>query len=179
MLDVAEKVLCCIVVIFGLFILPVVWFSSINDGVIQTVVYEETNSFVDEVCTHGYISQSSYQRFVNNLNATNLLYNIEITVGHSYTVPDYEYQTKDDGTTSLVIVGTKQSDEFVYTEDILRELFETDGIYKMSKGDSISVHVTNKVDTTGQRVNQTILRIHDSGAKIFAVAGGVIRDADY
>lgn len=177
--NVLSKLFTVIIVIVGMYATTLLCQSSLNDNVTQTAVYFEVNEFVDSVCTHGYVSQSEYSRFISKLNSTGLLYDVEITVGHETVVPVFDTQTQADGSVKQIITGTKSSDTFEYTDQILKTLFETDGIYKMSVGDTITVRVTNKSDTLGQKFRQLVLRVPDTGNLIQATAGGVIRDANF
>ena len=65
------------------------------------------------------------------------------------------------------------------TDEILESVFQTDGIYTLSKGDSISVTVANRDLTLAQRLTIYGLGVADYGTKILVKSGGVVRDESF
>lgn len=170
-MNVIEKAIVLIIAIAVMYIAPTLLKAESQDQITQSVVYQDTSNFVDTVCTEGKITQTEYLKFINELDATGLLYDIKITVGHQTVVPVY----KDDGT----VCSTKSVDIFSYTDEILESVFQTDGIYTLSKGDSISVTVANRDLTLAQRLTIYGLGVADYGTKILVKSGGVVRDESF
>lgn len=170
MLNMLGKILAIFVLIISLFIVPVMNSANSQDDIIQSVAYKETTDFKDKICTQAKITQSSYLEFVNNLNNTGLLYDIEMVVTHSTVVPVYN----DEG----IVVKTKTVEQYTYTDEILKKVYSTDGVFELDKGDTISIIVTNKEQTLGQRLRIAVLHIPDYGDRILITVGGMVRDED-
>lgn len=167
--DIFGKIFALIIVIVALFIVPTVNLANSQDDVLQGIVYEKTNSFVDNICTRGELTQDMYLNFIKELDTTDLLYNVEIVVGHQTIVPIFA----DNGNTPT---GTRSIDKLTYTEEVMKTLYTTEGIYEMSRGDTISVIVSNKEPTMGQQMRTLFLNVPDYTNRIYVNAGGVIRD---
>lgn len=151
-----------------MFIAPLIFYTNSDDDVIQTTVYEQVVDFKNVACTQGKITQAEYLAFVNALDATGLVYDISISVNHQTVVPKFDENN--------TVVGTKSVDVGTYTDEILSKVYETDGVYKMSKGDTISITVSNKTATIGQQMRIAFLHVPDYGNRIMATAGGIVRD---
>lgn len=167
-LEFISKFVGILVAVVIMFISPLVHYTNSVDDVIQTTVYEQVVNFKNVVCTQGKITQSEYLAFVNALDATGLIYDISITVNHQTVVPEFDENN--------AVVGTKNVDVGTYTDEILSKIYETDGVYEMSKGDTISVMVSNKTATIGQQMRIAFLHVPDYGNRITATAGGIVRD---
>lgn len=166
-----NKVLAICLTIIAVFIAPVVIIAQTQDSVLQSSVYSMTDDFVEQAREQGKITQDMYLDFVRSLDATNVLYNIEITHSHSSVVPVFD----DTGAT----VGTDTVENLVYTDEILKSVYETEGVYLMSKGDMLSVRVTNREPTIGQQLRRIVFFLSDSSPVINVMDGGVIRDENY
>ncbi len=165
-----SKVFAVCLTIIALFIAPINIQAQLQDNTLQSTVYAMTDDFVEQVRAQGKITQDMYLEFIQRLDATNLLYDVKITHSHSTVVPVYD----STGTT----IATKTVDNITYTQDILASVYETEGVYLMSKGDMISVSVTNREPTLGQRLRRLLFFVSDSAA-INVRDGGVIRDENY
>ena len=170
-MDALSKVFAVIVTIIAIFIVPVVNLANSHDDIVQPTVYSATTEFVEDVREQGKLTQDMYISFVQKLDDTGLLYDIEMVHSHDTAVPEFD----DAGKT----VGVKEVENLIYTDEILKSVYETNGIYKFNKGDYFSVKVTNKEATLGQQMRRTVFRMSDSGARIVAQHGGVIRDENY
>lgn len=160
------------VIVFCLF--PIYNMTQDHDSVVQQIVYSDVVEFVDEVREQGKITQDAYVAFTSKLDATGLLYDIEIKHAHDTVVPSFDTS----GAVSDVVEGT----DIWYTEQILDALFTehrddgTEGVYLMSKGDRFSVTVKNREATMNQRLKSSLFGVSQGDAAIYAVYGGVIRD---
>lgn len=165
-----SKVFAVCLTIIALFIAPINIQAQLQDNTLQSTVYAMTDDFVEQVRAQGKITQDMYLEFIQRLDATNLLYDVEITHSHSTVVPVYD--------STGATIATKTVDNITYTQDILTSVYETEGVYLMSKGDMISVSVTNREPTLGQRLRGLLFFVSDS-AVINVRDGGVIRDENY
>lgn len=156
-----------------LFLAPMITHSQRQDSIVQGVVYNETVSFVEETIKQGKITPDSYMNFVQSLDTTNLLYDIKIVHSHDNVVPVF------DGTGKAV--STETVTDIFYTEQILEQVYTSKGtgVYKMSKGDMLTVTVSNKEPTMSQRLNTLFFATTSSGKAIYATYGGVVRDENY
>lgn len=163
-----EKIIATVLLLFALFIVPAVNLANSADDIVETTAYQYTNQFKETICTQGRITQAEYLRFIDSLDTTNRLYDVDIVVGHQTVVPVY-----GEGNT---VVGTKMIDIYTYSSEILEKLYETEGVFLLSKGDSVSITVTSKDLTASQRLRISVMRIPDYESRIIVTAGGVVRD---
>lgn len=165
-----SKVLAVFLTIVAMFIAPIIIQAQLQDNTLQSTVYAMTDDFVEQIRAQGKITQDMYLEFIQRLDATDLLYDVKITHSHSTVVPVYD--------STGATIATKTVDNITYTQDILASVYETEGVYLMNKGDMISVSVTNREPTLGQRLREMLFFISDSAA-INVRDGGVIRDENY
>lgn len=165
------KIFAVILAAVVLFIVPVINYANSNDDIMQSTVYNITTEFVSDVREQGKITQDMYMNFVRELDNTGILYDIELQ--HKYTSPVPEYD--DTGKT----VSVNEVDNIVYTDEILKSVYETNGVYVMSKGDDFSVIVTNRDPTLGQKMRQIVFKSTEATPRIIVRDGGVIRDENY
>ena len=182
-MDTVGKIIAIIIVIIALFIAPLISMSSNNDSITQSTVYDIASEFVDDVRECGYISQERYLLFISELDNTGILYDVELIHSHSSVNPVFETQTSGNGgaptTTQQVVTGTSEVTDCYYTDEILRDIYSTEGIYRLSVGDTISITVKNRDKTIAQRIRQMVFNYVDEGHPIFVQYGGVIRDENY
>lgn len=165
------KIVAIIITIIAVYIAPMLMLGQAHDSNMQSAVYGITDSFVEQVREQGKITQDMYLEFISNLDTTDLLYNVEIVHCHSTMVPVFD----ENGNT----IDTETVDNITYTDDILASVFETDGVYLMSKGDTISVEVTNREDTIGQKLRSFVFPVSIGSPGINVRDGGTIRDENY
>ena len=181
-MDTVEKIIAIIIVMVALFIAPLISMSSNNDSITQATVYDIASEFVDDVRECGYISQERYLLFISELDNTGILYDVELVHSHLSINPIYETQLSGNGgapTTTQKVVGTSEVTDCYYTDEILEDIYSTEGIYKLSVGDTISITVKNRDKTIAQRIRQMVFNYVDEGNPIFVQYGGVIRDENY
>lgn len=170
-MNVFEKIVAVIIIVFALYLAPTLNEATMHDSIIQTTVYQDAANFVDTVCTHGEITQSSYLMLINKLDDTGLLYDVSITVGHTTVVPVYG----EDGS----VASVKNVEVCSYTDEILESVYQTDGVYTLSKGDAISIVIKNRNMTIAQQLRTMVLHVPDYDSTIVAKAGGVVRDESF
>ena len=169
-MDAVGKIFSVIVVVFAIFFVPIILMSTTKDEVTQSVVYNITADFVDNVRAQGYVSQDQYLEFVSALDNTGELYDINMTHSHEIVTPVYE---------NGEVVGTKTSEDCYYSDDILAQVYETNGAYFMNQGDTFSVEVSLKNKTLAQTMRQSVLGYVEESSPIYVVYGGVIRDENF
>lgn len=173
-MDAFGKLVGIVLFVAFLFIIPVTKYTQHNDSIMNNFVASETNKFVSTVRNTGVITADQYNEFIEVLDSTNHVYNVEIT--HSSLIVNPEY------TTSVAAGGstTNLTSEYyvnVYESTILKSLYETpEAEYIMSKGDYISVKVSNKSKTLGTKMLELVFGHSINTPQIVAIYGGVIKD---
>lgn len=153
-----------IMVILIIFIFPLVWTVQKQDIALQTYVYRQTDKFVDNIQTNGYLSVAAYEGFVSKLNNTNLVY--EVDIEHTQTLFEPEYLNGIFTGNVMTYSDTK------YTSNVLEELYSSN-IYIFDQNDYITVKVNNKTKTFGMRIVDFILK---KSHTIYTEKTGKIRD---
>lgn len=92
-LDIIIDIILTIMIIF---IFPILYLGMKQDTLTQTIVEIETNSFVQEVRSKGYIDKNMYEEYLENLSATGTLYDIEIEHNHNSLEAEYRFRTEDE-----------------------------------------------------------------------------------
>ena len=106
-LDIIIDIIISIIIIF---IFPLLYLGMKQDSLTQTIVEVETNSFVQEVRSKGYINKNMYEEYLENLSATGTLYDIEIEHNHNSLEPEYRFRTEEE-------VIDEQNNEYTGTNE--------------------------------------------------------------
>lgn len=161
--EVMMVIIACII----FFIYPIYSSAQKQDVTIQSYVANETTEFVDRIRTNGYISKDMYSVFEKKILKTNNSYEIKITHQYQTINPVYEDGSFKD--------KVKVSYHNTYEKDILTELFDGTGVYKLSQDDYICLEIYNKNPTLAAKLQQIFYGVQ--GSKQIAVTyGGLIRD---
>ncbi len=168
MTDIFGRIVSLTIAVFSALSIILLTMTSIMDNIAQDVVDLRTNQFVDSVRTNGYMSQEMYLAYVNQLQATGNLYDIEMTHEHLTFVPVYS----DDG---VFLNDYQTAYENTYEADIMEEIM-ADGMYEFSKGDYFYVKVSSKNVTIGGRVRSLLIGVLSKAGTITTYYGGVIRN---
>lgn len=115
--------------------------------------------FVDSIRNIGYLNQSMYELFLENLSRTNHIYQIDISVYERYQTSDVE---------ESYLLGT-------YTEDILEVIYQEER-YTMHQGDFISVKIKRLNDTKIEKILSILGVVNVSKSSLPIQYGGMIRD---
>lgn len=164
-------VVSVIIVVIGMYVIPIKDTANRQDTEIAAYVYAITNDFVDSVELNGYISQDMYNEFLSDLDTTGNGYTISMVHGHDVYMPKFN-ETGD------VVTGTTTTASTTYEDAILEDLYDTDGVYYLEAGDHFSVTVKNKNRTLSQKINR-ILTGASVKYSIVATAGGTVRNENY
>ena len=144
-----------------MFLVPLQDSARKADAVSQIYISNETTEFVNNIKNKGYITLEMYKRFIQNIDKTNNLYDIQIVHSHRLIEP---------------LVNADRIVEEHYTvryyntyQDEILETFDEGNIYYFSQGDYINVNIKNRNKTLADRITV-------SNGKIFVTYGGMIRD---
>lgn len=121
-----ENMIDLIVAILFLFLFPILLINQHKDEVIHTVAGEKVNTFVEMVNIKGYISENMYgdlERFINEIDPS-----WKITLEHEKR---QYYPTYENGSDEIFIN--------IYTEEILKGIYENKDPYYLNNGDYLKV----------------------------------------
>lgn len=148
-----------LVTVVLMFFVPVSFFMCEQECLMTNYAQYQVIYFVDSIRNIGYLNQSMYEVFLENLSRTNSVYQVEITVYK-------RYQTSGDENSYLL--GT-------YTDDILDIVYKEDR-YTMHQGDFISVRIKRLSDTKIQKIMSILGVMNVSKSSLPIQYGGMIRD---
>lgn len=156
-----DKVVGIALIVLLMFLVPLQDSARKADAISQIYISNETTEFVNNIKNKGYITVEMYKRFIQNIDKTNNLYDIQIIHSHRLVEP-------------LVNVGGIVEEHYMvryfntYQDEILKT-FDKGNIYYFSQGDYINVSIKNRNKTLADRITV-------SNGKIFVTYGGMIRD---
>lgn len=167
-----------------LYLYPVSQSYEQQDQISYNIVYKSVTTFVDSVRSKGYISPAMYNDFMNELDKSGNLYEIEMQ--HDQKLYNPVYDNPSDASTFQNRYEVYY--DSVYTEDILSVLYpenelpvsDSERKYLLKQYDSFSVTVTNS-NTTKATLVRNLLNLSDSGNKvrIYLPYGGMVLNEDY
>ena len=127
-----------------MFVFPVMTMADRTDDVSQLTVQTETTEFVDEIRTTGKITPQRYEQFVEAINSTGNLYDIEI-----------EIKVLDDnpGKKSVQVQRDKLGENYYYEvfNSQVMEKIDANDPYLLKEGDIVAVKVKNSTQTLSQQ----------------------------
>ena len=127
-----------------MFVFPVMTMADRTDDVSQLTVQTETTEFVDEIRTTGKITPQRYEQFVEAINSTGNLYDIEI-----------EIKVLDDnpGKKSVQVQRDKLGENYYYEvfNSQVMEKIDANESYLLKEGDIVAVKVKNTSQTLSQQ----------------------------
>ncbi len=127
-----------------MFVFPVMTMADRTDDVSQLTVQTETTEFVDEIRTTGKITPQRYEQFVEAINSTGNLYDIEI-----------EIKVLDDnpGKKSVQVQRDKLGENYYYEvfNSQVMEKIDANDPYLLKEGDIVAVKVKNTSQTLSQQ----------------------------
>lgn len=80
------------IAILLIFLFPIIYFGQKIDALVQTIVERETSALVEEIRSKGYLSKERYDRFLEQLSDTGLLY--DVIMEHEQTIYEPEYRIR-------------------------------------------------------------------------------------
>jgi len=163
-----SKFVSFIICLLVIFYFPLSNTLQKQDAITQTYVTETVAEFTSNVRNHGYISSNMYFSFIQKLDATSNLYNVDIKHSHKIVIPLY-----DDDLVFLDDYETTYVDTF---EDEIFNTLESGENYFFKQGDYISVKISNRNATIASKLRNFVTLGNNEGIEILGLSGGMIRD---
>ena len=168
-MDSLGKVFSLFFVVILLFLVPLHDEARRMDTMSQVYVSNETTEFVNNIKNKGYITVEMYQRYIEVIDRTNNLYDVQIVHSHKIVEPFVnEAEMIEEGKYIIRFFDT-------YTDEIL-EAFDKGDTYYFSQGDYINVSIRNRNKTLSDHIFSFLSFRNVPTEKIFVTYGGMIRD---
>lgn len=148
-------VLDIVLVIAIIFIFPIIWAAQKGDYLSHKSAEKIAYEFCANVAARGYIDDTVYKEFSEQLSATGGLYRISLT--HKQTVYEPEYE--GGAFTGNVMGYAKET----YNADILDEIYSGNGAYLMSVGDVFEVTIELATDGLAQDLTKAAVGTATTG----------------
>lgn len=151
-----------------MFVFPLIAVSQSGDNVAQLSVQTATTDFVDNIRATGKLTADDYNRFVENIAATNNVYDVEL----EFKIKD-ENPGKKTAQTTYEKIG-ENTYYTVYTTQIEDDL-ERDKVYRLKEGDIVSVNVKNTNMTLSQSLRNFFYKVSGNNTyQIGASDSGIV-----
>lgn len=79
-----------------MFMFPIMYYSLKQDVLTQTIVRLETKSLVDDIRSKGYLTREMYEKYIDKLSSTGMMYDIAIEHQQSVYEPEYTIHNLED-----------------------------------------------------------------------------------
>lgn len=177
------KILAFFLAAVLLFLVPLINLLERQDDAAFTVVFSETNRFVDSARDTGYITPDMYTEFLNRIQATGNTYSVSLKHIKSTVNPVY----RQNGA-ALDFTGEYEINRVAVSEgDIFAILFPGGAVsaldksrrYEMRAGDLLFVEVKNRGKTMATAIRDMLLMNDTTAPGIFVRAGGMVRNEAY
>lgn len=165
-----SKIVSIILCVIAFFLLPIYYNAQKQDQITQSYVSTETANLVNEIRNSGILTADMYEEFIAKIDATNNLYDINITHAHLTVNPDYKELSG--GYTDETVSYYANT----YTDTILDTLYNQNLPYYFTKGDYVSFKVVNKTKTYATKLQEMIFANAGATEQIIVTYGGAIRD---
>mgnify|MGYP004546523817 FL=1 len=127
-----------------MFVFPVMTMADRTDDVSQLTVQTETTEFVDEIRTTGKITPERYDRFIQAINSTGNLYDVEIEI---------KVLDENHGKKSVQVQRDKLGENYyfeVFNSQVMEKIDKNES-YLLKEGDIVAVKVKNTSQTISQQ----------------------------
>lgn len=149
MSDIQGKVVDLIIGVLVLFIAPVLYFNKTAQSSAEMLISQYTAAFVENVCTHGYLSRTMYEEYIREILEQNAILAVEIEHSEQITEPVYIEDVENAG--NYVFTGDIRSyNRSTYTDEVLEVIGGIQGKYEMNANDSFKVIVRTKEKEEGE-----------------------------
>lgn len=128
-------------------VLPLQYIAKTEAEAVASNAQAALDRMVSDVCKAGQITEMDYIKLMEVLGASGAVYNVEIMVGQKLHGIDDSDDTRID-----VPIMT-------YTNEILSEI-ETSGAFHLSKGDSVTVKITERSKSSASKIANAFLSTH-------------------
>jgi len=95
MRDNVSIIITVIVLITVLLLFPLYNYFERQDDMTYNIVLKATTNFVDEVVSNGYITQETYDKYINRLSNTGYSYDIDLEVHRRVLTKDHNSTSQD------------------------------------------------------------------------------------
>ena len=96
MLDIIDHLTDILIGVAILFLVPLIYIGLKQDALIRTVVSEQTEQFIDETRSLGYLSRDMFEDFQQSLSKTGMIYDIKLEHKQKILEPEYRFRTLDE-----------------------------------------------------------------------------------
>lgn len=173
------KILAFILVLYLLFVFPLLHSLERQEEIAYQLAYNEANSFVDSVRDRGYLSPAMLEGFQRRLSQTGIASEVVLEHLHKQYIPNYS-----DPSDPNTFLGTYEVvEEGFYHEEIQSVLYPSDvstpldnRIYKMSQGDLFSVSLNRTSPSLASALKRLLLLQTKDMTPFFIRLGGMIQN---
>ena len=169
-----------IVILMIIFVMLIVFFPLYNyferqDDMSYNLVLRETTTFVDKVLSNGYISNDTYQEFLDSLANTGNLYDVQleahkrIITSDTQSRTDYIEQYEIDYNDDILSIDTTNNNANLINKQI------KGGIYTLEVGDQFYVKLKNSSTTMAGAIFNSIIST-SSTERIVVNYGGIVKN---
>lgn len=151
-MDAFGRGIAIVLAAIAVFLIPIKYVAMNQEEALNTHAHSETVKFAEEIMLQGYLTTELYNKFMNEINAVNQLYEVEIIHGKSTE-------------------GLATHLDCVYMTTIREELAKN-GVYHFVAGDIITIKVTPNSTSYLQKLiymftlNRDKIRTYSYGGKI-------------
>lgn len=176
----AAAIVACLL----LYLYPVGQSYEQQDQIAYNIAYKAVTKFTDSVRTKGYITPDMYTDFMDELDRSGNLYDVQLQHDAKKYNPIYE----DPADSDTFLSDYEVYYESFYTEDILARLFpdnpasvaDEERRYELKQQDYFSVTVRNTNATNADRIRSFLNRSElDGTSRIYIPYGGMVLNEDY
>lgn len=152
MSDTLITVVAIVLVAGLLFVVPLITMADNFDSTSQTQVEAIVSDFVGEIKTTRKITQEKYDKFLQNLEATGYTFETEMQV---------EVLDDNPGKKTSQTARDKIGENVYYTEytSQIEQKLETEGVYNLKEGDTVTVKVRNTDLTLAQQMKNFMYKV--------------------
>lgn len=173
-----------IVILMIIFVMLIVFFPLYNyferqDDMSYNLVLRETTTFVDKVLSNGYISNDTYQEFLDSLANTGNLYDVQLeahkriitsdTQNNAKGYKDYIEQYEIDYNDDILSIDPTKNNASLTNKQI------KGGIYTLEVGDEFYVKLKNSSTTMAGAIFNSIIST-SSTERIVVNYGGIVKN---
>lgn len=169
-----------IVILMIIFVMLIVFFPLYNyferqDDMSYNLVLRETTTFVDKVLSNGYISNDTYQEFLDSLANTGNLYDVQleahkrIITSDTQSRTDYIEQYEIDYNDDILSIDPTKNNANLTNKQI------KGGIYTLEVGDQFYVKLKNSSTTMAGAIFNSIIST-SSTERIVVNYGGIVKN---
>lgn len=193
MQDNVSVLIATILFVVIIVIFPIYNVATRQDSMANNVVIKATTSFVDEIRNKGYLKYEDYETFIDQINATNNSYEVELEI-HRKTiiqnkngeyVEGYEKDYTKDVLKKMnskveIVSGMNERDALNKVADVIstQNSIEISNVYLLNEEDKIYVRVKNTNMTQAQVLLSGIFK-GSVESKIVVNYGGEVYNSEW